>query len=415
MSLKVDLLSGDRLTYDTMKNGILIFFLSVIAVPVVFAQQTNLTDKSPVEHAVAGMENIKLSMLTEAYPKISDKIEAEEKEIFSRLAEQARDAGKEESNTRSYGSEETKFVDLILWGVSSNAKVNHFLNYFKTKARESFKIWLSRSSQYLPAINKIFEEHGIAEELVFLPLIESGFSPYATSRAQAAGIWQFMKGTAKRYGLRVDRFIDERRDPEKSAKAAAMYLKDLYGIFGSWDFALAAYNAGEGKIMRVKNSSKSDDFWDVIAHRKIKRETKEYVPRFVAATLIAKEPKEHGFHDVNYQSLAEVEEVLLPPKTTLKSVAEITGVVIAEIKALNPAIKNGFLPPDRHYTVRIPKDKAALLNENLDQLKKADEKTIKKILAKKEPKKKYSKKSNEARKSYKKIADAKRIYSDRRS
>lgn len=308
--------------------------------------------------------------------------------------------------------EKTKILESILWGVSNNEKVEYFVNYFTTKTRERFKIWLSRSAKYLPLISKIFEEHGVAQELIFLPLIESGFSPYATSRAQAVGIWQFMKGTAIKYGLRVDKFIDERRDPEKSAKAAALYLSDLYKMFGSWDFALAAYNAGEGKIMRTMESVGSLDFWDVISHKKIKRETKEYVPRFVAATLIAKEPEEYGFDDIEYETNIEYEEVLLPPKTTLKSVADAIHVDESLIKNLNPSIKHGFLPPFTEYPVKIPIEKKEILLSKLHLLKTADAKAIKRVMAIRE-KKSFSKKHRI--KKYRRIANAERNRFDKRS
>lgn len=308
--------------------------------------------------------------------------------------------------------EKTKILDSILWGVSNNEKVEYFVNYFKTRTRERFKIWLSRSAKYLPLISKIFKEHGVAQELIFLPLIESGFSPYATSRAQAVGIWQFMKGTAIKYGLRVDKFIDERMDPEKSAKAAALYLSDLYKMFGSWDFALAAYNAGEGKIMRTMESVGSQDFWDVISHKKIKRETKEYVPRFVAAALIAKEPEEYGFDDIEYETNIEYEEVVLPPKTTLKSIANAINVDESLIKNLNPSIKHGFLPPYTEYPVKISKEKKEILLSKLHLLKTADAKTIKKVMAIRE-KKSFSKKHKI--KKYKRIANAERNRFDKRS
>ncbi len=295
-------------------------------------------------------------------------------------------------------------VESIFWGVNSNPKVNHFIKYYKERAKERFGIWLTRAGRYLPIITKIFEENGLTNELVFLPLIESGFSPYATSRAQAVGIWQFMKGTAKKYGLRVDKFVDERRDPEKSTIAAANYLKDLYEMFGSWDFALAAYNAGEGKIGRIKRATGYKSFWDVISHKKIKRETREYVPRFVAATIIAKNPEDFGFESIQTDPiLEETEKVLLPPKTTLRSVAEAIDVEEQFLKELNPAIKNGFLPPDTPYEVRIPKEKKDLLIAKIDELEKADSKQIKKAYLKKEPKKKVL--TKKSRKPFKKIAD----------
>ena len=298
-------------------------------------------------------------------------------------------------------------IIAILWGTPKNEKVDTFINYFKTKLKDRFAVWLSRSSRYLPIISKVFEEYGLAKELVFLPLIESGFSPYATSRAQAVGIWQFIKGTAIRYGLRVDNFIDERRDPEKSTVAAAKYLKDLYEMFGSWDLALAAYNAGEGKIMRIINSKGTSDFWEVITHKKVKRETKEYVPRFVAATFIAKEPEEHGFDGIEYLHPLEYEEVLLPPKTTLASVAKVINVNEDTLREYNPAIKYGVLPPDTPYNVRIPKDKVNLLLENIDSLEQADFKTLKKIMAKNKKNKKYTRKTKKT--VIKKVAHVKRI------
>lgn len=320
------------------------------------------------------------------------------KNLLDRLDEDIKSVNIEEKNN---------YISSILWGTPKNEKVDTFINYFKTKIRDKFAVWLSRSSRYLPIINKVFEEHGLANELVFLPLIESGFSPYATSRAQAVGIWQFIKGTAVRYGLRVDNFIDERRDPEKSAVAAAKYLKDLYEMFGSWDLALAAYNAGEGKIMRIINSKGTNDFWEVITHKKVKRETKEYVPRFVAATLIAKDPEEHGFEGIEYLPPLEYEEVLLPPKTTLASVAKIIDMDENTLREYNPAIKYGVLPPDTPYNVRIPKDKVNILLENIDDLEFADFKTLKKIMSKKQKNKHYMKKTK--KRTYKKVAHVKRI------
>lgn len=314
-------------------------------------------------------------------------------------APEAQPQADEEADARS------KIIDIVFGGVVRNEKVDYFLNYFKTKLNTSFKTMLARSGQYLPVINKIFEENGLAEELVFLPLIESGFSPYATSRAQAVGIWQFVKGTAKRYGLRVDNFVDERKDPIKSTEAAAKYLKYLYNMFGSWDLALAAYNAGEGKISRVMRSSRSDNFWDVIANRKVKRETKEYVPRFVAAAVLAADPQKYGISDVTYEQPLDFVEIMLPGRTTLKSVSKVAGVEESMIERLNPAIKHGVLPPDGEYPVRVPATSRERIEQQTGALERADDKTVRKIATRKEPRK---------AKKPKKAAGAKRIPDDRR-
>ena len=144
-----------------------------------------------------------------------------------------------------------------------NNSVEAHLEYFKTRGREKFELWLSRSGRYIPMMKDILRKKELPEDLVYLALIESGFNPNAYSRAKAAGPWQFMKYTGKRYGLKIDWWIDERRDPKKSTIAAANYLTDLYNMFGSWDLAMASYNGGEGRVQRAMARTKTDDFWQL--------------------------------------------------------------------------------------------------------------------------------------------------------
>ncbi len=176
-----------------------------------------------------------------------------------------------------------------------NNSVENNLEYFKTRGRDKFQLWLNRSARYLPAMKDIFKEKNLPEDLVYVALIESGFNPYAVSWARAVGAWQFMPGTGKLYGLKINWWIDERKDPIKSTNAAAELLKDLHGHFGSWPLALASYNAGAGKVQRAVLRTRSDDFWDLRASRFIKPETKNYIPKFMAATIIAKNPEAYGF------------------------------------------------------------------------------------------------------------------------
>jgi len=176
-----------------------------------------------------------------------------------------------------------------------DSSVQAHIRYFNTAIHGRFEQWLLRLSRYQPLVETIFTEFHLPSDLVYLSLVESGFNPYAYSRAKATGPWQFMKGTAKAYGLRVDNYVDERRDPIKSTVAAARYLRDLYDLFGAWPLAMAAYNAGEGKVMRALHKAQAESFSEISKTRLIRRETKEYVPRFMAATIIARNPDRYGF------------------------------------------------------------------------------------------------------------------------
>jgi len=208
-----------------------------------------------------------------------------------------------------------------------NSKVEGFIDFFQTSGRSGFAKWLSRSERYLPMMKEVLRKNSLPEDLVYLAMIESGFSPRAYSRASAVGPWQFVAGTGKRYSLRIDEWIDERRDPLKSTIAAAMYLKDLYGLFNNdWYLAAAGYNAGENKILRAIDRYNSTDFWDIAEGSYLKRETKNYVPKLLAAAIIAKEPAKYGFADVAYLPPLEFDTVVIESRTDLDLVADLIGV-----------------------------------------------------------------------------------------
>jgi len=228
-----------------------------------------------------------------------------------------------------------------------NEKVGEFIGFFQRRADDFFLKSLARSQAYADMMKGIFREKNLPEELFYLALIESGFNPKAFSRAKASGIWQFVRQTARRFGLKVDKWIDERRDPEKSTYAAAEYLKSLYEIFQNWDLVAASYNAGEGKVLRAMKKAKSQDFWEISRHRYLKRETKNYVPMFLAAVAIAKEPEKYGFTNIDYHPPLVYEKVVVPPGTSLQRIAKAAAMEISEIQALNPALKRGKTPP--HY------------------------------------------------------------------
>jgi membrane-bound lytic murein transglycosylase D len=239
-------------------------------------------------------------------------------------------------------------------GVASRA-VQRNLGLFSTTIKDRFSLWLSRSGKYLSVMKEILRKKNVPEDIVFLSLIESGFNPYAYSMARAAGPWQFIASTAKRYGLEINWWKDERRDPIKSTEAAADYLKDLYDMFGSWNLAMAAYNAGEGKILRALQKSKADNYWALLDTRHIKNETKNYVPKFIAASLIASNPGDFGFEDIEYNQPMSYDEVELDSPIDLSVAAECADTDIEVIRKLNPELRRWCTPPDSpSYTLRIP-------------------------------------------------------------
>ena len=243
-----------------------------------------------------------------------------------------------------------------------NNKVTYFIAYFQTSARDVFARWLSRSERYIPMMKQVLRKERLPEDLVYLAMIESGFSPHAYSVASAVGPWQFMSGTGKRYALRIDPWIDERRDPLKSTVAAAMYLKELYGLFNKdWYLAAAGYNAGENKILRAIEMYDSKDFWRLSRGTYLKRETRDYVPKLLAAAIIAKEPAKYGFADVAYLSPIELDTVIIPSRTDLELVAKICDVPYQTIRDLNPELRRWCTPPDYpNYALKIPKGKKAI-------------------------------------------------------
>jgi len=238
-----------------------------------------------------------------------------------------------------------------------NDRVEYFLRFYQTVARERFARWLKRSGRYIPIMKEVLKEHGLPEDLVYLAMIESGFNPTARSYRQAVGPWQFIYSTAKKYGLRIDYWVDERRDPIKSTVAAAKYLKDLYDMFRCWYLAAAGYNAGEGAVSRAMRRYRTEDYWELIKYPGLKRETKEYVPKMIAAALIAKNPERYGFADIQYDPPLQWDEVTVPPATDLELIARCSGTTVREIRNLNPHLLRWCTPPDVHYTVRIPKGK----------------------------------------------------------
>lgn len=260
-----------------------------------------------------------------------------------------------------------------------NDKVKSFIDLFQTKADSYFTRSLARSQAYEGMMKKILREKNLPEELFYLALIESGYNPYAQSRAKATGIWQFMNRTGKRYGLKVDKWVDERRDPEKSTYAAAEYLKDLYEMFNCWYLAAAGYNAGEGKVLQAMKRAKSQDFWEISKHRYLKRETKQYVPMFLAAMIIAQDPGKYGFSNIDYHPPLVYEKVAVPPGTRLDRIARAAETDLEELRALNPALRRDKTPPQAaSFEINLPPGKKEVFERNFSRVFKLDPRTARK-------------------------------------
>jgi Transglycosylase SLT domain/LysM domain len=239
------------------------------------------------------------------------------------------------------------------YAIDANDRTRHFLERFTGARRSLIGMWLERSGRYLGMIRDTLRQEGLPEDLAFTAMIESGFNPVAVSRAGAKGLWQFMAQTARRYGLRVDGWVDERLDPEKSTAAAAAYLRDLYNQFGSWALAQAAYNAGEMKVARAIQSVRSRDFWVLARSRHLHPETKDFVPQIHAATLIGREPDRYGF-DVTGLEPHRFEVVTVPPSTDLRRLAASARLSLESLQALNPELYRAVTPPGTDYELKVP-------------------------------------------------------------
>ncbi len=233
-------------------------------------------------------------------------------------------------------------------------RVLQMVEAFQTRLREEFEAGLKRSGAYLPMIKRIFREEGLPEDLAYMAHQESAFKNNAYSRARAKGMWQFMSFTGRKYGLKRDLWVDERSDFEKATRAAAAYLKDLYERYNDWYLAMAAYNAGEGRIDRAIHRARAKDFWALTRTRYIRPETKYYVPAILASILVDKSPEDYGF-DNEIDPELSWESVTLEKATDLQVIADAAGTTLETVRFLNPELHGLITPPNLpSYTVRVP-------------------------------------------------------------
>jgi membrane-bound lytic murein transglycosylase D len=230
--------------------------------------------------------------------------------------------------------------------VELNSHVESWIEYFTEKDHARFQRFLDRGQNYRDVIETVLEENDLPAELYYLAMIESGYQTHAQSHASAVGVWQFIAGTGKRYGLRIDQHIDERRDPIRSTEAAAKYLRDLYNVFGSWDLAMAAYNTGEIRILRAIMKARTRNFWELVQLGVLPKETASYVPKFLAVIMIGKEPEKYGFRiNSSTQPYPDLEAIEIPGSIKLQTLAEKTGVSFDILKKVNPHLLSYSTPP----------------------------------------------------------------------
>ncbi|HEY6194629.1 MAG TPA: transglycosylase SLT domain-containing protein, partial [Candidatus Eisenbacteria bacterium] len=243
-----------------------------------------------------------------------------------------------------------------------NADVLKYIAFFTGGGRSTFERWLKRSGRYMELFRSVLQKEGLPPDLVHLVFVESGFNINARSVSAAVGPWQFMRGSAQLFGLNVNQWVDERKDPEKATVAAARYLKHLYGIFGDWPLALASYNAGEGTVMRAIKHQGTTNYWEL----RLPKQTEEYVPQFMAALAISRDPVKYGFGDIELDDPMRFDEVALKGAVDLRSVAKLANCSYDELKELNPSARTTMLRGENGITtVRVPEGKSEVIQRSL--------------------------------------------------
>src|ERR1051325_71023 len=243
-----------------------------------------------------------------------------------------------------------------------NADVLKYIAFFTGGGRSTFERWLKRSGRYMELFRSVLQKEGLPPDLVHLVFVESGFNINARSVSAAVGPWQFMRGSAQLFGLNVNQWVDERKDPEKATVAAARYLKPLYGIFGDWPLALASYNAGEGTVMRAIKHQGTTNYWEL----RLPKQTEEYVPQFMAALAISRDPVKYGFGDIELDDPMRFDEVALKGAVDLRSVAKLANCSYDELKELNPSARTTMLRGENGITtVRVPEGKSEVIQRSL--------------------------------------------------
>ena len=252
--------------------------------------------------------------------------------------------------------------------VTYNRRVSYWIQHYQTKGNDWFREWLEKANRYMPLIQKELKAMGLPQDLAFMVMIESGFDSNAYSHASAVGPWQFIQATALRYNLKINAWLDERRDLKKSTQAAIRYMKDLYKEFGSWYLVAASYNMGETGLRRRIQKFQTKDFWALCRLGALPQETMDYVPKILAAMMIAKSPSLYGFNDLTKLQPLDYELVTVKGDFELNDLADHLGITRKSLKDLNAELLLGYVPRQvEKHVIRVPVGAAMLASELIDR------------------------------------------------